>query len=260
MGDRAERHLRAVAAGNVDLRQRGRVFLELGLDAEDDLVLVGRGVHRRDLALAERAVQRLVDQRQRDPEARGGIAIDLDADIGRGDLLVRGDVLQFRQLLHRRLDDRRPMVQLVGIGVGQRVLILRAAEPAADADVLPRLHKEFGAFDLRHLRPQPADHVVGRDVALVVRLELDEHPAGVLGRIAAARSAEIEHPRDGRILARDFGEAVQHPRHFLEGRILPRFRLAEDEAGILLREKALRDRDVEVSGQNHQPQRREQRR
>ena len=124
------------------------------------------------------------------------------ADMRRGDLLVRGDVLQFRQLLHRRFDDRRPMVQLVVVGVGQRVLVLRAAQAAADADVLPRLHEEFGAFDRRHLRPQALDDLVGGHVALVMRLQLNEHAAGVLGRVVGVRAGEIEHAGDGRVLAR----------------------------------------------------------
>ena len=46
------------------------------------------------------------------------------------------------------------MIELVEVGVGQRVLVLGAAEPAADRDVLPGLHEELDAFDRRHLRPQ----------------------------------------------------------------------------------------------------------
>ena len=83
------------------------------------------------------------------PESRGGVAVDLDRDMRRGDLLVRGDVLQLGHLLHRRFDDRRPVVQFVDVGVGQRVLVLGTAEAPADADVLAGLHEEFGAFDLR---------------------------------------------------------------------------------------------------------------
>ena len=104
----------------------------------------------------------------------------------RGDLLVGGDVLQFRQLSHRCFDDRRPMVELVDVGVGQRVLVLGAAEAAADADVLPRLHEEFGALDLPPLRPQALDDLVGGLGALVVRLQLNEDAAGVLGRDCTA--------------------------------------------------------------------------
>ncbi len=59
----AQRHLRPVRSRNVDLRQGVRIVLEFGLRLEDDLVLVGRGVHRRDFALPERVVQGLVDRR-----------------------------------------------------------------------------------------------------------------------------------------------------------------------------------------------------
>jgi len=87
-GEGAEWHLRAVAAGHVDARQRRRIGLELRLHLEHDLVLRGRAVDRRNLALAEGVVQGLVDLGQRQAESRGGIAIDVDGDVRRGDLLV----------------------------------------------------------------------------------------------------------------------------------------------------------------------------
>jgi hypothetical protein len=41
--------------------------------------------------------------------------------------------------------------------------------------------------------------------------------------------------------------------HALEGDILPGLGLAEDEAGILLREESFGDRDVEIAGEDNQP-------
>ena len=61
-GKAAQRHLDPVRPRHIDLRQRARLAAELRLDLEDHLVLVGRGVHRRDLALAERVIEGLVDQ------------------------------------------------------------------------------------------------------------------------------------------------------------------------------------------------------
>ena len=48
------------------------------------------------MALAERVVKRLVDQRRGQTELLGLLAIDDHVDMRRGDLLVGGDLLQLR--------------------------------------------------------------------------------------------------------------------------------------------------------------------
>ena len=169
--------------------------------------MVGRGEHRRDLALAERVVQGRVDQRRRNAEPGGGVAIDLDRDMRRGNLLVGRDVLQFRQLPHRRFEDRRPMGQFAEVGVGQRVLVLGAAETAADRDVLPGLHEELGAFDRGDLGPQALDDLVRAHVALVMRLQLNEHPRGVLGRVVGISPGKPDDAGDAGVLTHDIGDA-----------------------------------------------------
>jgi hypothetical protein len=169
-GKGGERHLCSVRAGNVELRQRRRVALELRLDFEDHLVLSARGVDRRDLALAERVVERLVDQCGVEAEPVRGVAVDIDRHGRRGVLLVGGDVLQLRQFAHLGLEDRRPMIELLIVGIGQRVLILRSAEPPADRDILRHLHVEHGALDRGHLLAQALDHLIGGVVALLERL------------------------------------------------------------------------------------------
>src|ERR1700680_436666 len=98
MGERTERHLRPSRRLYVDLRQRSRIVLELRLNFQDDLVLAGLGIDGRDLPLTERVVKRLVDQRGGKSEPRGGIAVDFNGDMWRGDLLIRADVLQLRKL------------------------------------------------------------------------------------------------------------------------------------------------------------------
>src|SRR6266446_4907425 len=133
MGERAQRNLRAGWRQHVDLRQRSWIVLKLRLNFEDDLVLAGRGIDGRDLPLTERVVKRLVDQRGRKSEPRSGVAINLDRDMRRGDLLVRRDVLQFRKFFHRIFDDRRPMIELIAIGIRQRVLVLSTTQPTAEA-------------------------------------------------------------------------------------------------------------------------------
>ena len=113
-----------------------------------------------------------------------------------GDLLVRAHVLDLVQLLHFSLDDRRPVIELAAVRIGQRILILRLGEPAADVDVLPGLHEEEGARDLCHLGAQALDDLLGRGVALLEGLELNEKARRALARIAAGRAGEPDHRVD----------------------------------------------------------------
>ena len=53
-----------------------------------------------------------------------------------------------RQRFQLGEDFRRPLIELVEIGVLQRILEERAAGPPADVDVLRRLQEQSGAFDL----------------------------------------------------------------------------------------------------------------
>ena len=110
------------------------------------MVAVELGEILRDLALAERVVQRVVDQLRLDAEARGGIAVDRQRQRRALGLLVGGDVAQLGQRLQLVEDLRRPVVQLGEIGVLQRVFELGAGRPAAEPDVLRRLQEQPGAL------------------------------------------------------------------------------------------------------------------
>ncbi len=116
----------------------------------------------RHLALAERVIERVVDQLRLDAVARGGVAVDLQLQRGALGLLVGGDVAQFGQRLHLRQDLWRPFVQLGQIGVLQRELELRPRRPAAEPHVLRGLHEQPGAFDLLELRTQAGDDLLRR--------------------------------------------------------------------------------------------------
>ena len=100
------------------------------------------------------------------------------------------------------------MIELVVVGVGQRVLVLGTAEAAADRDVLPGLHEELGAFDRGHLRAQALDDLVGGIVALVERLQLNEDAGRVLGRVVGIGPGEAEDAGDGGILPDDIDDLL----------------------------------------------------
>ena len=160
--ERRQRHLFAGQRRlDVELVQRVEAALQLGQDFQDHVIAVELGEILRDLALAEGVVQRVVDQLRLDAVARGGVAVDLELQRGAVGLLVGRDVAQFRQRLHLGQDLRRPVVQLVEIGVLQRELELRARRPAAEPDVLRRLHVESRALDLLELRAQARDDLLG---------------------------------------------------------------------------------------------------
>ena len=75
--ERRQRHLFAGRRRfDVELVERVEVALQFGQDFQDHVIAVELGEILRDLALAERVVQRVVDQLRLDAVARGGIAID----------------------------------------------------------------------------------------------------------------------------------------------------------------------------------------
>src|SRR6516165_4078966 len=240
------------------LGQRCRIVLELGLDFENELVLAGRGVEVRDLALAARVVQRLGDQRGRDAHAGRGIAIDLDCEVGCGYLQIGGDILKFGHLLHRLLDDRCPMIELLYIRVGQRVLIERAAEPPADTDVLPGLHVEFDPFDFGYFGSQALNDLVGGQIPLIMWLQLDEHASGVLGRVVGTGTGKRKYSGNSGVILYDVDNLVGELLHARKRYVLSRIGLAKNEAGVLLGEKALWDRNVKVACRRHQNQGRQE--
>ena len=77
---------------DVDLAERLRPELVARRRFEHHAVLVGLGVDRRDQALAEGVVERVVDGRHADPEAAGGVAIDVDEGLQALVLQIAGDV------------------------------------------------------------------------------------------------------------------------------------------------------------------------
>ena len=69
-----------------------RVLPELRVHFHHHVILIQRRVHRRDLALAEGVVERIVDRLRRDPESRRGGAIDDQRGLQPVILLVAVDV------------------------------------------------------------------------------------------------------------------------------------------------------------------------
>src|SRR6202040_4094122 len=108
-----------------------------------------------------------------------------------------------------------------------------------------RLQKQRGAFNLGELRTQPPDDLVGRYVPLIARLQGDEEATVVL-RLRAVGAKAHADGGDGGILEGDVRERALAAHGIGERNVLGSLRGADNEAGILLREEALRDNDEEI--------------
>ena len=224
------------------------VLLQRRRQLHDDVIGVDLGEELRHLPLAEGVVKRVVNLLRLDAETRRLISVDLQLQGRAIGLLIGADVAQFRQGAQLGQNLRRPFVQLRRIGVLKRVLELRQRRARADGDVLRGLHEDIDADDLRQLLAQPRDHLEGVDVAILARLQRDEHAAVILRGVAGARAQPHRHRVHRRIGLHDLADLLLQLDHLIERDVLTRDRGAEDHAGVLLREKPLRDLDEQPAG------------
>ena len=159
-----KRHLPTADGPHIDVLQRPGLFLKLRHHFEHHTVLIQLGKHRRHLPLAEGVIQRIVIScgvmPNRDAVLRSMTSMDASPLI----LLIAADVAQLGQGLQGLHQLGRPPVQLVGIRILQRVLILRAADAVFHREILHRLHEQSNP-----VRPRPScacsrsDDVAGVD-------------------------------------------------------------------------------------------------
>ena len=188
--DARERHLLAVARGDVDLSQRLRPDLVARRGLEHHAILVRLRVDRRNQPLPERVVQRVVDGRDAHAEPARRIAIDGEEGLQPAILQVAGDVGQRRDLLQPIDQLRHPLAQAIRVRILEDELELRAADPILDRQVLHGLEVERDPGHLLQARPQALDDRRGRPGPLLVRLERDEHAPAVERRVAAVHADE----------------------------------------------------------------------
>src|SRR5579862_585386 len=124
----------------------------------------------RHVVLAERIVQRVVDDLRLDAETGRRVAIDGDGYDRRSVLRIGGDVSQFRQFLEPVHQARDPRIELLQIRILKNVLERAARDAAADGYVLSGLQEEPGAGHLRELGAQPVDNLRSRGIAVVTQL------------------------------------------------------------------------------------------
>ncbi len=216
-------------------------------ELHDHVILVEIVVDGRDLALPEPVIEVLVDRRGKQRKPRRGGAVIGEIDLIARLLLVRAHIGERWFAFEGGEDARRPGIELVGIDIGEGVLILGIAGPAAGADILDHLQIEPCPRDHRELAPQPVDHRLRRGIALAARLEGDEEKARI-GLPPAGEGGDVLHCRVG---THDAGKL----RHFLPHRLERNGLIADQGADqpprILLREKSFGDRREQIEIQRH---------
>ncbi len=140
--------------------QRFRILLELGKHLEHNMVLVDAGIHRRNLALPERAIKRRVDHRRIDAQPGGRRAVDDQLRLQTMYLLIAVGIQDQRYGPQLRQKLGSPFVQVAQVIGLERVLILRVTAAAPYTDVLLSLKKESCTGDARQFAPQAVDNLV----------------------------------------------------------------------------------------------------
>ena len=116
LGHGRQRHLRIAVPGHINMGEVGRVTLIMGVDFENDAVLIARTIDCRDLPLRKCVVERVVDVLDTHSETRGRLAIDRDIGLQSALFAVGRDIHDFRQLLYAIDHARDPLLQFVDVG------------------------------------------------------------------------------------------------------------------------------------------------
>ena len=91
----AQRHRAAGARLHVEIIEIVGGSLKVGFYFHDDAILIQLGKDRRDLALAESVIERVVKSLRVDAETRSGIAVNHEPDAESLVGLIAGDIAQF---------------------------------------------------------------------------------------------------------------------------------------------------------------------
>ncbi|MNQ80753.1 hypothetical protein D3C85_957460 [compost metagenome] len=245
MRQAGQAHLPAIGGLDVNLVQRIRADLLAGLRLQHHAVLTGLGVDRGNLPLTEGVVQRIGDVRHRHPDPRRRIAVDHQIDLQALVLQIAGDVGQFRPVGQGLDQTPAPQAQQLRVRRRHAELVLRAADPVLDGQVLHRLHEQANAHQGVQLRLQAADDLGRTQVALPVRLEIDQQAAAVERGVVAVHADIGRQALHRRILQDDPGQFLLTLTHGGEGDRLRRFGNPLDHPGVLHREEALGHHQVQ---------------
>jgi hypothetical protein len=121
-----------------------------------------------------------------------------------------------------RQEPIRPSMKLARISVRERVLVLCAAHPVFDREILNRLHIQFDAVDCIELGLKSSDHFRCCEITIGFRLEVDLDSPRVQNRVRSVDADERREAVDRRILQDDVGKFLLSLGHRFERNALRR--------------------------------------
>ena len=231
--DRADR---AIGCTQVDLVQSFGALPEFWIDLHNDMVLVQRAEHGRDLPLSESIVKCVVDQLRRNSEPRGCGSIVDERCLKPIILLVAVHVGEAGQFAHLLQQDRPPLNEIVQIVALNCILVLGAALPPPNAQVLSSLHEDRCSWDRSQFRTKTVDELAGADFALLQRLQRQVKKSAIGRAVATHKCSDTRHRR---IVFDQVHESRRGSLHCGKGSVFPPSNSAEHSTIVLLRKKSL---------------------
>lgn len=205
-----------------------------GRDLHHHVVLVERIEDRGDGALSVGIVQHGIDLIRGEAVALRGCALNVDVGLQAILLHVGIHVDELGVILAELLEQLRgPCVQARRVVARQGVLVFGGGLPAADAQILHGLQEQPGARYTVQLRPQPRDHLIGRELAL--RQGLERHVDG--GGVEGADAGETDDRGHGGIGLHDLLKLLQFFPHRLKRDALVGNDLTHEQSVVLLGEQ-----------------------
>ena len=235
--DRADR---AIGCAQVDLVQSFGALPEFWIDLHNDMVLVQRAEHGRDLPLSESIVKCVVDQLRRNAETRGSGTVVDERGLKPIILLIAVHVGEAGQFAHLLQQDRPPLNEIVQIVALNCILVLRTALPSANAQVLSSLHEDRCSWDRSQFRTKTVDELAGADFALLQRLQRQVKKSAIGRAVATHKCSDTRHRR---IVFDQVHETRRSSLHRGKGSVFRPSNSPENSAVILLRKESLRHDD-----------------
>ena len=160
-------------------------------------------------------------------------AIDFDIDAQAAFLRFGSDLAQRQIAAQPARQQIGPFQNLIGVGADQRVLILRAADPRGNLDVLGGLEIHFHAGNGGDRVLEVRDDGIDVGAALILRLQGDGEVAGI-GRGVDRADADHRHDAgDVGIGSDERFDLVLAALHLIERHIGRGFGHRGDQAGVL---------------------------
>ena len=214
---------------------------------QHDPVLVKLGENHGNLPLTKGIVESVVYCFDGNVQPRGPRPINLHMQLEPAHLLIARHISELRKRSQLVDEPWSPLSEFGVAGILEDVLILRAARPSIDLEVLCRLEKRFDALNAAHSLAQTRDDLTSARISRLPRLEDDVKPARVRGRVYGAGTDKCRDALDVRVAPHDIRNLPLQREHGGKGYVLSRIGNSNEQSGILLRQKALWHEDIKDS-------------